>query len=229
MSKGGAVASWETIKELLEQLGGISPDRVRMDPLPGTATEEDLIRLNSRTDRLYELVDGTLVEKAMGYAEGFLAADLIALLRPMMDKNNLADVGGDGSTMRLLSKLVRIPDVAVIRWDRYPNGERPTEPVPELAPDLAVEVLSESNTAGEMQRKLKEYFLADVSLVWFVDPRKRTVEVFTAPDESTVFTEDDVLDGGDVLPGLSLPVRDVFARTPRAKPTGPRKRRRKKT
>ncbi len=61
-----------------------------------------------------------------------------------------------------------------------------------------------------MERKLKEYFLAGVRLVWFVDPRARTVQTFTAPDEVTTLTEADVLGGGDVLPGLSLPVKSIF-------------------
>jgi Uma2 family endonuclease len=78
-----------------------------------------------------------------------------------------------------------------------------------------------------MQRKLKEYFLAGVTLVWFVDPSKRTVEVFTAPDASTVFTEDQTLDGGDVLPGLRLPVRDVFIRVPRSAGKSARKKKQK--
>jgi Uma2 family endonuclease len=56
--------------------------------------------------------------------------------------------------------------------------------IPKLAPYLAVEVLGKGNTKREMDRKLKDYFLAGVQLVWFVDPAKRTVEVFTAPDES---------------------------------------------
>jgi Uma2 family endonuclease len=78
-----------------------------------------------------------------------------------------------------------------------------------------VEVLSKGNTPTEMQRKLKDYFLAGVRLVWFVDPKRRTVEVFTAPDQSRVLREDQTLDGGDVLPGLALPLRQVFARVPR--------------
>ena len=83
-----------------------------------------------------------------------------------------------------------------------------------LVPDLTVEVLSEGNTAEEMERKLKEYFLAGVRLVWFVDPEKRVVEQFTAPDESRILTENDLLTGGEVLPGFLLPVRDIFQRVP---------------
>ena len=147
------------------------------------------------------------------------------LLGKFLDQHNLGDLGGGGATLRLLPKMVRTPDVLFIRWEKYPKGERPGEPIPDLVSDLAIEVLSEGNTRGEMQRKLKDYFLAGVELVWFVDPRKRTVQVFTAPDQSNLLSEDDTLDGGAVLPGLRLPVRDVFARVPRLQRSTAKKRR----
>jgi Uma2 family endonuclease len=209
-----STAPFESIADLLERLGGISPKRVVLKPPPGKATEKDLLRLSARTDRLFELVDGTLVEKVMGYGEGGLAMDIGRLLGKFLDQHDLGDLVGADAAMRLMAGLVRIPDVSFIRWEKLPNRERPSEAIPDLAPDLAIEVLSEGNTPGEMKLKLKEYFLSDVSLVWFVDPRKRTVEVFTAPDKSTILFEDQTLDGGSVLPGLNLPVRDVFARVP---------------
>jgi Uma2 family endonuclease len=218
-----STTKFETFADVLHNLGDIAPERVRLDPKPGTATERDLLRAMKKTDRLFELVDGTLVEKVMGYGEGFLAMDIARLLSRYLDKHNLGDLGGADSTMRLLRKLVRLPDVTFVRWERYPNGERPTKPIPDIVPDLAVEVLSRSNTPQEMQRKLKEYFLAGVSLVWLVNPATRSVEVCTSPDERITLTEDDTLDGGDVLPGLQLPVVEVFARHPRL----PRRRRAK--
>jgi Uma2 family endonuclease len=84
--------------------------------------------------------------------------------------------------------------------------------MPDLAPDLAIEVLSKHNTKAEMRRKLKEYFLTGVELVWFVDPARRTVQVYTSPDESHTVREDEKLDGGNVLPGFKLPMRKLFAR-----------------
>jgi Uma2 family endonuclease len=217
--------SLETMDDLLERLGGISPRRVLLRPSPGKATEADLLRVLKKTDRLFELVEGTLVEKAMGNGEGGLAADIIRLLGKFLDEHDLGDLAGSDATMRIMPKLVRIPDVSFVCWDKYPGRQRPRQAVPDLVPDLAIEVLSEGNTPAEMQRKLKEYFLAGVRLVWFVDPDRRTVEVFSAPDATTVFTEGQTLDGGDVLPGLRLPVRDVFARVPRI-PTEPGKSKR---
>src|SRR3954469_18996574 len=144
---------FESMASVLERLGGIAPARVVMKPLPGKATEKDLLRLMARTDRLFELVDGTLVEKVMGYGEGVLAADIIRLLGRFLDEHDLGEVGGADATMRLTSGLVRIPDVAFVRWEKLPGRQRPVEPIPDLAPDLAIEVLSEGNTPGEMLRK----------------------------------------------------------------------------
>src|SRR5581483_9530111 len=112
--------------DLLERLGNIPPRRVVLDPSPGKATEEDLLRLMRRTDRLYELVEGTLVEKAMGFKEGMLAGWLIRLFGRFLDAHDLGDVGGADTTMRLMPHLVRMPDVAVIRWEKLPGRQLPT-------------------------------------------------------------------------------------------------------
>src|SRR5688572_33054470 len=110
--------------------------------------------------------------------------------------------------MELFAGLVRIPDVAFVSWARVPGGRVPAEPVPHLAPDLAVEVLSESNTPREMARKRREYFRATVRLVWEVDPRVRTVAVYVSDAAPLlVLTADDTLDGREVLPGFTLPLR----------------------
>jgi Uma2 family endonuclease len=95
--------------------------------------------------------------------------------------------------------------------DRLPGGRVPDDPVPHLAPNLAVEVLSRTNTPGEMARNRREYFEAGVELVWIVDPERRTVAVFTSPEASRELTEADTLDGSQVLPGFSLPLGALFA------------------
>jgi len=88
-----------------------------------------------------------------------------------------------------------------------------------------VEVLSRKNTKTEIDRKLHEYFRSGTRLAWIVDPRKRIVRVHTAPDQFRLLTEDQSLDGGEVLPGLSLSLREVFGRIssdkPRRKPQKP--------
>jgi Uma2 family endonuclease len=201
----------DTLADLLERLGGIAPDRVRFHPPPGTATEQDVIDIERRENRLCELVDGVLVEKAMGYRESLLAGALLAFLRQFVVPRNLGLVTGADGLMRLFSGLVRIPDVAFASWDRLPKQQVPTDPIPDLVPDLAVEVLSRANTPEEMRRKRIEYFGSGVRLEWLVNPDARTATVFIAPEESRELREEEALDGGDVLPGFHLELRELFA------------------
>jgi Uma2 family endonuclease len=200
-----------TLGDLLNRLGGVSPDRVHMTPPPGHATEGDAIDVEARENRLCELVDGTLVEKAMGFNESLLAGALISFLRAFVIPGNLGLVSGESGMMRILPELVRIPDVAFISWDRLPGRRIPDTPIPHVAPDLVAEILSQSNTPGEMSRKRAEYFEAGVRLIWDIDPRTRTIAVYTAPDQVLMLTESQTLDGGNVLPGFVLPVKDLFS------------------
>jgi Uma2 family endonuclease len=201
----------DTLPDLLAHLGGIAPERMRFRPLPGTATEKDVLDIHIREGRLCELVDGVLVEKGMGYGESLLASVLTTILSTFERPRNLGLVTGEAGMVRLAAGLVRIPYVAFVSWNRLPDRRVPREPIPGSAPDLAVEVLSESNTPGEMARKRQEYFAAGVRLVWVVDPEARTVEVFTTPEHCTVLHEEHTLEGGEVLPGLTLPLRELFA------------------
>jgi Uma2 family endonuclease len=204
-----------TIADLLEQLGDIAPKRIRAKPPPGTATEQDLLDIRRREKRPYELVDGVLVEKARGFLESSLACDLIKLLGIFLDRHKLGFLTGPNGAVRLMPGLVRIPDISFIAWKQLPTRERPRDPIPDLAPALAVEVLSEGNTEKEMARKVREYFRSGVELVWLVDDQQRTIYVYTAPDQRILLTEEESRDGGDVLPGLRLPLRDIFAGVPR--------------
>jgi Uma2 family endonuclease len=220
-------ARFDNIGEIIRHLG-VAARRIRANPPPGKATEKDVIAIHDRTDRLYELVDGVLVEKIMSFPESALTLDLAWLLRNHLERNPLGFLAGPDGAVRLMPGLVRIPDISFISWDQLPKRERPTDPIAGLAPDLAVEVLSKGNTKREMDRKVREYFLCGVRLVWLVALTSRTVRVYTAPDQSTTLNEDQTLDGGGVLPGLALPLRRVFAEIPaRAKTPGGRTKRRK--
>lgn len=205
-----------TLADLHERFGPMPAGRIRTVPAPGTATEDDVVRIEISEDRLCELVDGVLVEKTVGYYESYLAAQLIKFLGNYVDEHGGGIVSGEAGMLRLFPGLIRIPDVAFVSWERLPDDGLSDEPVPDLVPDLAVEVLSENNTDKEMSRKLSDYFKAGVRLVWYVDPRRRSVEVFTSRTSSVTLSEDDTLTGGDVLRGFSLPLRDFFAK-PRRK------------
>jgi len=206
----------QTVADLLERLGGVPPSRVLMTPTPGTATEADVIAIHDRENRLCELVDETLVEKAMGFYESAYAALLVSYAINFLRDHDLGKVLGADGMMRLFPGLVRIPDVSFISWERYPKEGK--APIPDLAPDLAVEILSKSNTRKEMERKLDDYLRAGVRLVWYVDPEKRSARVYDAAGGVRDLTEADELDGGDVLPGFRLSLADWFAEAERAGP-----------
>jgi Uma2 family endonuclease len=211
-------AAVETLAELLDRLGAIPLERIRLHPPPGTATEADVLARPGGVKRLCELVDGVLVEKPLGYYESRLAAVLIYLLERFREQHDLGLVFGADATLRLAPGLVRLPDVSFVAWNRFPNRQLPSAGVPDLVPDLAVEVLSPSNTAAEMARKRREYFAAGTTLVWEVDPANRTVTVYTAADQSVLLDESQTLDGQTVLPGFALPVREWFARAGQRQP-----------
>ena len=200
-----------TLADLLEELGNVPPSRILLSPLPGTATEQDVLEAERRTGRPPELIDGVLVEKAVGYLQSVLAAALASRLVEFVRPDKLGMVSGEAGTLRVLPGQVRIPDVCLISRDRFPGGKLSDATIPGLVPDLAVEILSPGNTPGEMARKLGDYFTAGVRLVWYIDPRSRTAKVYTALDKGQTLTEAGVLDGGGVLPGFQLPLHELFA------------------
>jgi Uma2 family endonuclease len=209
---------FEHLAELVESLGGIPLDRILIRPPLGTATEEDVVAALERGNkRLCELVDGVLVEKVMSTREARYALFIGRRIDAFAQEQDLGlTLGADGA-VRLMPGLVRIPDVSFISWDRLPGEELPDEPVADLAPDLAVEVLSKRNTPKEMSRKLREYFEAGVRLVWLIYPKTQTAEAYTSPTEVRRIGKKQALSGDDVLPGFTLALSDIFASTRRPK------------
>ncbi len=206
-----AAAEELTFADVLRQLGGISPRRIRFRPAPGTATEADVIKIHDCEGRLFELIDGVLVEKVLSYWESALAIELARILGNFVKRRKLGTLAGEAGMLLLSPGLVRIPDLSFISRARL-AGHRDAAIVP-LAPDLAIEVLSDGNTPREMTRKINEYFASGCRLAWVIDPRTRTVAVYTSPAKPVVLTEKQTLTGGSVLPGFRLPLRKLFAFT----------------
>lgn len=206
-----------SVADSMIELGGVPSDRIRSEPPIGKAKLEDLIEAN-QISGLFELVDGTLVEKAKGWRESVLAIYLIELIGSFVRDRDLGVVSGPDGFIRLLTSSVRGPDVAFFSWDRLPGGVVPSDSVPEIVPDLAIEVLSKGNTFAEMSRKRHEYFYAGVKQVWMVDPNERTVAVYTAMTEYTVLSEQQVLCGGDLLAGLEISLEKLFGELDRQRP-----------
>ena len=204
-------ADW-TVADMLNHLS-IPPERVRLHPPPGMATEEDVLEVHRRTGRLCELVDGILVEKIVGYYESVLAGILLSFVNDYLAQHPLGLAAGEAGMLKVLPSRVRIPDVSFVRWERFPGGKLSrNDRIPPIAPDLAVEILSEGNTESEMECKLREYFEGGSRLVWLIEPADRSARVYTSPGHFTIRTENEILDGAAVLPGFHFRLGDLFLR-----------------
>ena len=159
----------------------------------------------------WELIDGELIELTPTAGEsGWIAGRLFSRLERFVDANGLGwafppETGfvlfGDRAT-------VRSPDSAYVQRDRL---ERPAGSFVPVAPDLAAEVLSPSDRMTDALSKITMYLQAGVRLVWLIDPESRTVVVFRSDAAPATLRAGDVLDGGEVLPGFSVPVAEIFA------------------
>ncbi len=206
-----SIQTHPTLAEMIGRFGNMPVRRIRVDRYP--ATENDVDDLRNTERRLYELVDGVLVEKTMGLPESVIAVEIVFRLKHFVRGKSLGVVTGADGMMRLAPGLVRIPDVAFVRKTQFPGSRVGDERIPDIHPDLAVEVLSPSNTVEEMDEKLADYFRSGTALVWYVEPDTRSVLVFTDPERANAkrLSVADILDGGTVLPGFALPIAALFA------------------
>jgi Uma2 family endonuclease len=199
-----------TAVDLVDKFGPIPLSRICQYKPPGEATEEDVVWLDDHADKLCELVDGILVEKAMGSYESLLAVEIAALLRNFVKPRKLGVVLGADGMLRLSQGTIRIPDVSFIAAAKLADNALRKHRVARLAPDLAVEVLSDSNTPKEMEEKLKDYFTAGTQLVWSVDPEAKTFLAHTSPAPGRLYHENEIVPGEPVLPGFELAIAELF-------------------
>ncbi len=210
-------SNWR-LADLQERLGDIPAARIRLSPPPGYATEGDLLRIEAEEDVLCELEQGVLVEKPMGWYESILASLISKQILNYLEFSNLGQVLGEGGSLRILPGTVKIPDVSFISWSRFPREKVPRRPIPELIPDLAVEVLSDTNTKKEMSLKLERYFESGIRLVWYVDPASQSAVSYSAIDRFAEIPPNGDLDGGEVLPGFRLSLMWLFEQADRQGP-----------
>lgn len=209
---------FDNLAELMERLGGVPLERIRMEAPPGTATEKDVLALRAGLERrLCELVDGVLVEKAMSTQASLLTTVIIQRIWNFIEKDNLGVVLGADGMIRTFPDQVRIPDVSFLAWNRYPGEEVPDEGISSFVPNLAVEVLSPGNTKAEIDRKLRDYFLAGVELAWVIDPKTQSAKSYTSPEDVQRIGKTGYLDGGAVLSGFRLSLKELFAATKRGR------------
>ena len=196
---------------LRAKLGAIPAERIVLHPPPGSATWEDVDRHRARTGRLAELIDGTLIEKAVSDLSIWFDGEIFGVLRDWVKPRKLGYVHTASGFFHFPDGL-RAPDAAYTPRDRRPDGLQ-ARGYSDVPPALVAEVLSPGNTRREMNTKRHIYFAAGVDLVWEVDPLARTVAVWTAdtPDPAETLAEGDILTGGSVLPGFELALTDLFA------------------
>ncbi len=174
-------------------------------------TAEELIAMPDNGMRR-EVVKGELREMApAGALRGDAAMNLGALLKLHVKANRLgrAPAAETGFILARNPDTIRAPDTGFISEERVP-AEGPPDGYWELAPDLAVEVVSPSDTASEVQEKVREWIEAGVKLVWVVYPKTRSIVVHKSLKDISTLTEGESLDGGEVVPDFECPVKDIL-------------------
>ena len=174
-------------------------------------TPDDLLALEAEHGASYELVNGELKDRGMPNPEHALIGGRISLrLGSHIEGTDRGVILLDCSfTLQDDPARIRIPDISFIATAHIPEGGFRSSSI-RGAPDLAVEVVSPSDKASELAVKIADYLAAGTQQVWVVEPNTRTVAVYRPGGAARVYGADDTLDGGDLLPGLALPVGDLF-------------------
>jgi len=161
----------------------------------------------------YELVKGELIRMApTGDEHGEVTMELATPLHLHVKKHNLGRVYAAETGFKLESDpdTVRAPDIAFVRRERIEatgtlKGYRPG------APDLVVEVLSPSDRIGKVEGKVAQWLETGARMVWVVSPKLHTITVYRSLTDIVTLTEKDTLEGGDVVPGFSIKIAEIFA------------------
>jgi Uma2 family endonuclease len=182
------------------------------DALPDTLPESPPIP----SDMLYEVINGEIVEKIVGIEQVDIAAILDQILGAFARSNQLGRVFPE-MVFRIDKKknLQRRPDVAFVSDARWPFRKRvPTGAAWDVIPDLAVEVVSPTNSAYEMQEKVQHYLAAGVAEMWIIYPNVRLLHRYTSPTQIQVIQSGEELDGGALFPGFRMPWSELFEDDP---------------
>ena len=174
-----------------------------------------------KDDSLYEIINGQVLEKPVSAKATWIASFLIQHLGHFVLAHRLGWV-----VVEMLFRidramdLQRRPDMAFVPFDRWPRSRQVPEGATwDVVPDLAVEIISPSNTADGVMAKVEEYFRAGSRLVWVIYPNQCKVYAYESPTSVRILQVGDDLDGGAVVPGFRLPVAVLFEDGPEAPPT----------
>jgi Uma2 family endonuclease len=170
---------------------------------------EEFIAQADNKERLFELIDGEIVEKVVTQEHGAIAARIVVRLGGFVEANKLGLVMIEVNHKKPDDEHnERIPDVAFTSTARLLKVERGA--VPQM-PDLAIEIKSPNDRYVEMRNKAAYYIENGARMVWLIFPEKRLVEVYQPEIDVEILNENDTIDGGELLPGFTLAVKDIFA------------------
>ena len=174
-------------------------------------TVDEFWEMVSDPGHRYELVDGELVDMDGAPPHGRVTGEIFLLLRLYISNAGLHLDVGVTTGFAMGGYTLRFPDVQVTRWERMAEYDEEAGGWPHFAPDVAIEVVSPSNTPGELTRKAEEYFANGTRAMWIADPGPRTVVIRRPGVEDEVFGPGDTLTGDPEIPGFSCAVADIFA------------------
>lgn len=176
---------------------------VKDTPIPNLGRDD--------SDELYEVVDGIRTVKTMGFLASIIASSLGRKLGIFAEEHEIGLVIVE-AIYKFSDAATRRPDISLISFDQLASitnlGSDPAEP--ELAPKLAIEVISPTNTIVGVDGKITKYFATGVEAVWVVFPMTQRIYLYGSPTDCQIVGLGDTLDGGKVLPGFSMPVAEVF-------------------
>ncbi len=164
----------------------------------------------------YELVDGELVDMDGAPRHGKVTGQIVLLLGNYINAAGLSLDVGVTTGFRMSRYTLRFPDIHVTTWERMAGYDEDAGGFPHFAPDVAIEVVSPSNTPAALARKTEEYFANGTRAVWSADPADRTVRIRRPSAVELAFGPDDILSGDPEIPGFSCAVADIFAVLDRA-------------
>ena len=174
-------------------------------------TVEEFEAMAADPGHRYELVDGELVDMDGTPPHGNVTSEIYMLIRLHVRAAGLPLNVGVSTGFRMNPYTLRFPGVQVTTEERMAAYDASAGGWPDFAPDVAIEVVSPSNTPSELNRKAREYFASGTLVMWIADPAPRTVVIKRPGVDDRVFGPEDTLIGAPEIPGFSCAVADIFA------------------
>jgi len=181
--------------------------------IPATLTPEDVERASRRDERRYELINGELREKIVGWEPLFIAGRIAGRLNTCLYPRHGAAAVGPMIYCFDRPDYGPKPDVVYVRLERLPDRQIPREDL-HLPPDLAAEVLSPDTRALDLEVRLDDYLSAGIPLVWIVNPNRRTIRVYRSDGTTRSFQAKDLVENEPLLSGFRMVVGEVFPQMP---------------